>query len=307
MRMVFTPRHRPPRAAGAPRLAGRPLGRRRRRRLPDDGVAAIRPGDRLHARRPAVPRVAQSRTWLLDDDGNKVRPLATEVGFWRPVADARPTAPTSSCCSPTRPGSSRCMPAWPSRPRSSCAPTGSCAARTAKEYTAGHRMYGYVNSDLMWVMDMAGDGPAAHSRTCRRSSSASSDRARRDCRTFGTSGRDEDVGVVVHRVGAQGLAEVGHALLVDDVDGAAVGGVPNPLNGAVRRRRRRCGCCAARWPSCAARRPTAPGRRRGCSVAASMNLASVIGLVTTSPADRLEHQRLDERLLAAATGDVALG
>ena len=29
---------------------------------------------------------------------------------------------------------------------------------TAKEYTAGHRMYGYVNSDLMWVMDMAAMG-----------------------------------------------------------------------------------------------------------------------------------------------------
>jgi hypothetical protein len=25
-----------------------------------------------------------SRSWLLDDDGNKVRPLATEAGFWRP-------------------------------------------------------------------------------------------------------------------------------------------------------------------------------------------------------------------------------
>ena len=27
----------------------------------------------------------ESRTWLLDDDGNQVRPLATELGFWRPV------------------------------------------------------------------------------------------------------------------------------------------------------------------------------------------------------------------------------
>ena len=28
----------------------------------------------------------------------------------------------------------------------------------AKEYTAGHRMYGNVNSKLMWVMDMAAMG-----------------------------------------------------------------------------------------------------------------------------------------------------
>ena len=26
---------------------------------------------------------------------------------------------------------------------------------TAKAYTAGHRIYGNVNSNLMWVMDMA--------------------------------------------------------------------------------------------------------------------------------------------------------
>ena len=28
-----------------------------------------------------------SRSWLLDDDGTKVRPLATESGFWRPRPD----------------------------------------------------------------------------------------------------------------------------------------------------------------------------------------------------------------------------
>ena len=28
-----------------------------------------------------------SRTWLLDDAGEKVRPLATELGFWRPFDD----------------------------------------------------------------------------------------------------------------------------------------------------------------------------------------------------------------------------
>ena len=28
----------------------------------------------------------------------------------------------------------------------------------AKEYTAAHRMYGYVQSNLMWVMDMAAMG-----------------------------------------------------------------------------------------------------------------------------------------------------
>src|SRR5580704_7008725 len=26
----------------------------------------------------------RSRSWLIDDDGQKVRPLATETGYWRP-------------------------------------------------------------------------------------------------------------------------------------------------------------------------------------------------------------------------------
>ena len=72
----------------------------------------------------------QSRTWLLDDAGEKVRPLATELGFWRPVEEGR-----SSCCSPTRPASSSSTTALPSRPRSSSAPTASCAARTPRSTT----------------------------------------------------------------------------------------------------------------------------------------------------------------------------
>ena len=31
----------------------------------------------------------QSRTWVLDNDGNKVRPLETEHGFWRIDADRK--------------------------------------------------------------------------------------------------------------------------------------------------------------------------------------------------------------------------
>ena len=91
---------------------------------------------------------------------------------------------------------------------------------TAKAYTAGHRIYGNVNSTLMWVMDMAAmDQPMQ--------SHVSAELKRVDDAPGGTfdpvervtgSGRDEDVAVVVHRVGAQCLPEVGHPLDVDDVD-----------------------------------------------------------------------------------------
>lgn len=50
------------------------------------------------------------------------------------------------------------MPGRPSRPRSSLRTDGVMRSPHAKEYTAGHRMYGYVQSNLLWVMDMAAMG-----------------------------------------------------------------------------------------------------------------------------------------------------
>lgn len=94
-----------------------------------------------------------SRTWLLDDDGNRVRPLATETGYWR----ARPERRLEVLLAH---------------------PTGiveiyvgevvfhkielqtDVVARTesAKEYSAGTRLYGLVNGNLMWAYDMAAVG-----------------------------------------------------------------------------------------------------------------------------------------------------
>ncbi|MEV0622917.1 FABP family protein [Nonomuraea sp. NPDC050404] len=94
-----------------------------------------------------------SRTWLLDDDGNRVRPLATESGYWRALPERQVEVLLAH-------------------------PTGiveiyvgevvfhkvelrtDVVARTvsAKEYTAGHRLYGLVNGNLMWAYEMAAVG-----------------------------------------------------------------------------------------------------------------------------------------------------
>ncbi|MER7365558.1 FABP family protein [Nonomuraea wenchangensis] len=94
-----------------------------------------------------------SRTWLLDADGNRVRPLATESGYWRALPDRQLEVVLSH-------------------------PTGiveiyigevvfhkielrtDVVARTAsaKEYTAGYRLYGLVNGNLMWAYEMAAMG-----------------------------------------------------------------------------------------------------------------------------------------------------
>ncbi|SDI52592.1 FABP family protein [Nonomuraea jiangxiensis] len=94
-----------------------------------------------------------SRTWLLDESGNRVRPLATESGYWRPQPDRQIEVVLSH-------------------------PTGiveiyigevvfhkielrtDVVARTAsaKEYTAGHRLYGLAEGNLAWAYEMAAVG-----------------------------------------------------------------------------------------------------------------------------------------------------
>ena len=94
-----------------------------------------------------------SRTWLLDEEGNQVRPLATEVGFWRPLPDdevelllAHPTGIIEMYYGKTSPAKVEV--------------TTDSVVRSphAKEYNAGHRLYGYVEGKLMYAMDMAAVG-----------------------------------------------------------------------------------------------------------------------------------------------------
>ena len=104
-----------------------------------------------------------SRSWMLDDDGNQVRPLATETGFWRPRPDNRfelqLTHPTGYA------------EIWYGKVEitglESAQITGARAelrtdivdrTESAKEYTEGHRLYGLVDDCLLWTFDMAAVG-----------------------------------------------------------------------------------------------------------------------------------------------------
>lgn len=95
----------------------------------------------------------QSRSWLLDDDGQKVRPLATELGFWRLGEDGdvellltHPTGIVELYYGKAEPA------------KIELRTDGVLRSPSAKEYNAGHRLYGLVNSNLMWAMDMAAVG-----------------------------------------------------------------------------------------------------------------------------------------------------
>ena len=103
-----------------------------------------------------------SRTWLLDDAGEKVRPLATEVGFWRPVEEAADGTNVELLL--THPTGIVEMYAGTAQPaKVELRTDGVMRSPHAKEYTAGHRMYGYVQSNLLWAMDMAAMGQTLQS------------------------------------------------------------------------------------------------------------------------------------------------
>ncbi|GGO68313.1 UPF0678 fatty acid-binding protein-like protein [Nonomuraea cavernae] len=94
-----------------------------------------------------------SRTWLLDHDGDRVRPLATESGYWRPqperqveVVLAHPTGIVEVYVGEVVFHKIELRTDVVAR------------TVTAKEYTAGHRLYGLVKGNLMWAYDMAAEG-----------------------------------------------------------------------------------------------------------------------------------------------------
>jgi hypothetical protein len=126
----------------------------------------------------------RSQTWLLDDDGNQTRPLATETGFWRPVATAvghadEPEAEEKPGAAAAAGTELEVLLAHPTGfveiyigtvtgPRIDLATDLVARTGTAKEYTAASRLYGLVESDLLWAMDMAAMGQPLQSHASAR-------------------------------------------------------------------------------------------------------------------------------------------
>jgi THAP4-like, heme-binding beta-barrel domain len=95
----------------------------------------------------------ESRSWLIDEDGEKVRPLAREHGYWRPqpgnqieVVLAHPTGVVEIWYGELDNGKIEMRTDTVARTSSS------------KEYSGGHRLYGLVKGDLYWTYDMAAMG-----------------------------------------------------------------------------------------------------------------------------------------------------
>ncbi|MGP4029543.1 FABP family protein [Actinomadura sp. 3N407] len=94
-----------------------------------------------------------SRTWLIEEDGTLGRRLATETGYWRPrpgngveVTLAHPT------------GIVEIYVGNVAFSRVELETDVVARTESAKEVTAGHRLYGMIGEDLGWAYDMAAMG-----------------------------------------------------------------------------------------------------------------------------------------------------
>ncbi|MGI9197974.1 MAG: FABP family protein [Candidatus Nanopelagicales bacterium] len=110
-----------------------------------------------------------SRAWLLDDAGEKVRPLAMESGFWRarPDNQIEVTLAHASGYAELWLGSVEVLGIENARitgARATLRTDVITASPSAKQYDAGERLYGLVNDELMWTFDMAavGEGMGNH-------------------------------------------------------------------------------------------------------------------------------------------------
>jgi hypothetical protein len=110
-----------------------------------------------------------SRSWIIDAAGEHVREAAQETGFIRPQEDG-----TLEVVMAHNLGF---VEIWhgelhPEQPRFEIVTDAVARTGSAKEYTGGKRLYGYVNGDLLYAFDMAAMGhelqPHTHAQLVRQ-------------------------------------------------------------------------------------------------------------------------------------------
>jgi len=92
-----------------------------------------------------------SRTWLIDGDGARIRPAATETGFWRPGKEPRDVEVLLA--HPT--GIVEVYVGEVAFTRIDLATDVVARTKTAKQVSGLKRLYGLVEGDLAYAVDMA--------------------------------------------------------------------------------------------------------------------------------------------------------
>lgn len=113
---------------------------------------------------PNKPFLAyESRSWLLDEAGSLVRPLARESGWWRPQPDGSVELLLSHPF-----GIAELWIGQITGARIELRTDAVIRSVSASDYSAGHRLYGYVEGDLLWTFDMAAMGHALQNHLSAR-------------------------------------------------------------------------------------------------------------------------------------------
>lgn len=106
----------------------------------------------------------RSRSWLIDDEGARIRPGASEVGWWRPGAQPRDVEVLLA--HPT--GIVEVYVGEVVFSRVELVTDVVARTRTAKAVTALKRLYGLVEGDLAYAVDMAAEGQPLQSHLSAR-------------------------------------------------------------------------------------------------------------------------------------------
>lgn len=105
-----------------------------------------------HDGRPFLAYI--SKTWLIDDEGARIRPSGVETGFWRPGKEPRDVEVLLA--HPT--GIVEVYVGEVAFTRIELTSEVVARTETAKEVTAFTRLYGLVEGDLAYAVDMAAVG-----------------------------------------------------------------------------------------------------------------------------------------------------
>lgn len=93
-----------------------------------------------------------SHSWVLDTEGNKVRPLESETGYWRIDSERKVDVTTTR--------DEGVVEIWAGelaegKPQIDLVTDVVARLPGSSDYSGGKRLYGYVNSDLMWAGEKA--------------------------------------------------------------------------------------------------------------------------------------------------------
>ena len=94
-----------------------------------------------------------SQTFELDAEGRAVRPITMETGFWRPQGGGGLEV---VMCHPD--GYAEVWYGQITGAKIELATDAVARTATASDYSAGSRLYGYVEGDLLWTFDKAAAG-----------------------------------------------------------------------------------------------------------------------------------------------------